>query len=275
MKNILVPVDFSEKSNQAVEVAVNLATKNNAKVFLLHCVELPTKYVLHSTTEFPEVSFFLDIAKKNIEELLTKITQSHPDISITPIVETYTITDAVKDLIEKELIDFIIMGSTGATGAKEIFLGSNAEKVVRYAQIPVLVIKNSLNINNLKRIVFACDFSQKYQNAIQKAIDFADFVGAKIDFVYINTPYQFRTTREIKKLMTDFANSHPQINSHSLHMYNDLRIEDGIINFSEDFSSDLICTFPIKQSNLAHFFNGSISEDIVNHSDKSVLTIKL
>ena len=100
MKNILVPVDFSEKSNQAIEVAVNLATKNNAKVFLLHCVELPTKYVLHSTTEFPEVSFFLDIAKKNIEELLTKITQSHPDISITPIVETYTITDAVKDLIE-------------------------------------------------------------------------------------------------------------------------------------------------------------------------------
>ena len=58
-------------------------------------------------------------------------------------------------------------------------------------------------------------------------------------------------------------------------MYSDFSIEEGIIHFTEDHQSDLICMFPTKQSALMHIFNGSISEDIVNHSEKPVLTIKL
>jgi uspA domain protein len=58
-------------------------------------------------------------------------------------------------------------------------------------------------------------------------------------------------------------------------MYSDFSIEEGIIHFTEDHQSDLICMFPAKQSALMHIFNGSISEDIVNHSEKPVLTIKL
>ena len=196
-------------------------------------------------------------------------------ISVIPVLETNSIADSVENLIEKGFTDLIVMGSTGATGAKEIFIGSNAEKVVRSSSVPVLVIKDKTDIKTLKKIVFACDFSQKYENAFEKAIEFAKMIGAKIDFVYINTPYAFRTTREIKDFMEDFATNHKEIRLHNTHSYNDFRIEDGIINFAEDHQSDLICMFPIRRSGIAHFFNGSISEDIVNHSDKPVLTIKL
>lgn len=273
MNNILVPVDFSEKSIQALDVAVQLAKANKAKITLLHCVELPVRYTTRSSSELPEALFFIKTAQKKLAEVSEQVTSK--SVSVIPVLETNSIADSVENLIEKGFIDLIVMGSTGATGAKEIFIGSNAEKVVRSASVPVLVIKDKTDIKTLKKIVFACDFSQKYENAFQKAVEFARMIAAKIDFVYINTPYAFRTSREIKEFMDEFASNHKEIRSHNTHWYNDYRIEDGIINFAEDHQSDLICMFPIRRSGIAHFFNGSISEDIVNHSDKPVLTIKL
>ena len=127
----------------------------------------------------------------------------------------------------------------------------------------------------MKKLTFACDFSQKYIDAFQKAVAFANVLDAKIDFVYINTPYHFNSSREIKVLIDNFSKEHKEILSHNIHMYSDFSIEEGIIHFTEDHQSDLICMFPTKQSALMHIFNGSISEDIVNHSEKPVLTIKL
>ena len=273
MKNILVPVDFSEHSNYAVEVAVDLAKKNGATILLLHCVELPRRFVTESTSALPEELFFMREAGLNVKKLSEELKEK--GLTVKTVVETTALTYAVKNLLESESVDFIVMGSTGATGSKELFLGSNAEKIVRTSSVPVLVIKDKTDISNVKKLIFACDFSQKYVEAFQKAVAFANILDAKIDFVYINTPYHFNSSREIKVLIDNFSKEHKEILSHNIHMYSDFSIEEGIIHFTEDHQSDLICMFPTKQSALMHIFNGSISEDIVNHSEKPVLTIKL
>lgn len=273
MKKILVPVDFSEKSNQALEVAVQTAKKNNAVLYVLHCVELPVRYTTRSTSELPEALFFIKLAENNIHELVQRI--ANQGVNIVPVLETNNISDSVQEIVEKENIDLIIMGSTGATGAKEIFIGSNAEKVIRTAQIPVLVIKDELNVDSIQNIVFACDFSQKYDNALKKALDFANLFEAKINLVYVNTPYQFRSSRETQKMIDKFKTKHKNLNNHEIFIYNDFRIEDGLSNFSQDHNSDMICVFPQKKNFLTSMFNGSVSEDLVNHSDKPILSIKL
>ena len=273
MKNILVPVDFSDQSNYAVEVAIDLAKKNNATLLLLHCVELPVRFVTESTSLFPEELYFMRNASLNMKNLSEKVISQ--GVSVKTKVETTSLVNTIKNLLEEESADFIVMGSTGATGSKELFIGSNAEKIVRTSPIPVLVIKDKTDISQVKKIVFACDFSKKYAEAFLKATSFAKLIDAKIDFVYINTPYHFLSSREIKMLINDFSEEHSEILSHNIHMYSDFCIEEGIIHFAEDYQSDLICMFPAKQSALMHIFNGSISEDIVNHSEKPVLTIKL
>ena len=68
MKNILVPIDFSEHSNYAVEVAVDLAKKNGATILLLHCVELPRRFVTESTSALPEELFFMREAGLNVKQ---------------------------------------------------------------------------------------------------------------------------------------------------------------------------------------------------------------
>ncbi len=273
MKKLLVPVDFSAKSDEALDVAVQLAKKNNAKIFLLHCVELPVRYVTRSSSELPEALYFIKLAQQNITSYAEKLAQQ--GVSVVPLLETISIADSVENIIEREGIDFIVMGSTGASGAKEVFMGSNAEKVVRTSQVPVFIVKGKTDVSKIKKMVFACDFSQKYEKAFEKAVELARMLRAKIDFVYINTPYAFRTTPEINQLMDDFAHKHREMRSHNTHLYNDFRIEDGIFNFAKDHNADLICMFPARRSGIAHFFSGSVSEDIVNHSEKPVLTIRI
>ena len=152
MKNILVPVDFSDQSNYAVEVAIDLAKKNNATLLLLHCVELPVRFVTESTSLFPEELYFMRNASLNMKNLSEKVISQ--GVSVKTKVETTSLVNTIKNLLEEESADFIVMGSTGATGSKELFIGSNAEKIVRTSPIPVLVIKDKTDISQVKKIVF-------------------------------------------------------------------------------------------------------------------------
>lgn len=273
MKKILVPVDFSEKSQQALDVAVQTAKKKNAKLYVLHCVELPVRYTTAANTELPEALYFIRLAQKNLTDLCQNLAVQ--GVNVVPILETNSIVDSVDDAIKKEKIDFIVMGSAGASGMKEVLIGSNAEKVVRSASVPVLVVKEKTDVDQIKQLVFACDFSQKYQKAIDKALDFSDLFDAKINFVYINTPYEFLPTYKTTELIQAFKNKNQRAAQHDFFTYNDMRIEDGIMNFTKEKNADLICMFPAKRSLLTSLFNTSISEDIVNHSEKPVLTFKL
>ena len=253
MKNILVTTDFSEKSIASLHVAIGLAKQHKAKIYLLHAIELPVRLMTNSQASVPETLYFLRLTKQRFEELHKEL---DTDVEIIDLVETSSLPDAVNEVVEKHKIDLVFMGSNGASGAKELFIGSNAEKVVRSAAVPVLVIKNPHEKLKIKQMMFGCDFSKRFLKPFEKAVKLAKLFNAKIDLVYVNTPYQFLTTAEINKRMHEF-------------------LETGILNFVKEHKVDLICMFPNGRKGIAHFFNGSISSDLVNHSDTPVLTIKL
>lgn len=184
--------------------------------------------------------------------------------------------EAVDEVVKKHNIDLVFMGSNGASGAKELFIGSNAEKVIRSATVPVLVIKNPNEKLKIKHIMFGCDFSKRFLKPFEKALKLAKLFGAKVDLVYVNTPYQFLTTHEINHRMQEFLKEAEHSKQRfETHVYNDIRVETGILNYVKENKIDLICMFPNGRKGIAHFFNGSISSDLVNHSNTPVLTIKL
>ncbi|ATA92267.1 universal stress protein UspA [Capnocytophaga canimorsus] len=273
MKNILVTTDFSEKSNASLRVAISLAKKHNAKVFILHVVDLPMRLATQSQIAIPEAMYFLNLSKQRFAELMKDLDSE--GVEIRDIVETNVLAASVEEAIKKHHIDLVIMGSNGASGLKEIFVGSNAEKVVRNASVPVLVIKDPEEKLEVKRIVFACDFSEKFIRPFEKAIEFSKLFDAQIDLVFVNTPYQFLTTYEINERIAKFLAANESFKNYKVHVYNDIRIETGILNFVAENDIDLVCMFPSGRKGIAHFFNGSISGDLVNHATKPVLTIKL
>ncbi len=139
LKKILVPVDFSDCSNKALQYAIPFAKQFNAKLILLYVVQpyLPVP-------EFPMVDVepvlrqIRETGKKELEKLQRTVGNKIPlEIALregTPYLE---IINAVKELG----IDLIILSTHGRTGLAHIFIGSTAERVVRHAGCPVLVVR--------------------------------------------------------------------------------------------------------------------------------------
>ena len=274
MKRILVPTDFSNDAANALQVASEMAKKNNYEIFLLHLLELPHQVndAVTGGKSIPEVMLFIQKAKERLQEL-----QEQPflnGISIQASIQFEKTFTGIISFSKANEIDLIVMGSHGNSSVAEMIIGSNTEKVVRLSEIPVLVIKKNIPNFTFTNFVFASDFSEECKKPFQKMLDFTKIFDADLSLVMICTPNSFKSTKEAKSILNKFTHSF-EIGKYTTHIYNDNNIESGIINFSSSINADLIGLCTHGRTGFAHFFNGSITEDLVNHTIKPVLTFKI
>ena len=196
------------------------------------------------------------------------------DLVIHEHFEFHEIFKGVFHVCKKQHIDLVIMGSNGANGLKEILIGSNTEKVVRTSETPVLVIKNEHKIFKTKQFVFASDFHLESIKPFEKAIAFANIFSSKLHLLMVNTPNHFITSSEAQNRIQSFINNIKMTN-YTVNIYNDVTIETGIMNFSQSIKADVIGMSTHGRQGISHFFNGSISEDLVNHAKRPVITFKI
>ena len=281
MKRILVPTDFSEHAENALKVAAQIARKNGSEIYLLHLLELPghisddgigESNAVGRTTGVPEVMFFMEKTRERFDEVMNE-----PFLQGITVVEAIQFEKTFEGIIKHSKhhnIDLIVMGSHGASGFKEMFIGSNTEKVVRTSDVPVLVIKKDEGDFSPKKFVFASDFSKEIKKPFAKVVDFANAFDMELDLVFINTPNNFKSSHAALQAMHEFAAAF-NINNMQTHIYNDVNVEKGILHFANNVDADLIGMCTHGRHGLAHFFNGSISEDLVNHSIKPVVTFRI
>ena len=274
MKRILVPVDFSQYSVEALKVAAQIARKNNFEIILLHLLELPHQVSddFGNGNSIPEIIYFKNKAIEKLEELMDSVFLQ--GIEVFESVEFKKVDEGIIDASTKNNADLIVMGSHGTSGFNELLVGSNTEKIVRYSKVPVLVIKKGVKEFNANHFVFASDFSKESRKPFRKMLEFAKLFDSKLFLVTICTPASFKTTFATEKNMENFI-AHFEIENYSKHIYNDTNIESGIVNFANSVNADLIGMCTNGRTGLAHFYNGSISEDLVNHALKPVITFKI
>ncbi len=278
MKKILVPVDFSIHSENALEVAASIAKKQNAEIIALHMMGLSDAVVTRNQSrEVFEAMYYMRLAETRFAELLDK--EYLKGITVTDAVHNYTIFSEINDVAKEMGVDLIVMGSHGTTGLKEVFVGSNTEKVVRTSEIPVLVIKHQTTDFNPKLGVFACDFLENSVGPYKRAQKMFDILGIKMQMLYVNLAGDFRSTREIEKRILSFLESagepNPLENLNQVAQYSEYSVEAGIFGYSQVSNADIIALPTQGRQGLAHFFSGSIGEDVVNHSDLPVMTFKV
>jgi len=277
MKKIIVPVDFSEYSEYALETAAMLAQKNDAEILALHMMEMSD--VVLTRTEFDmhvDTVFYLKMAEKKFDDFLDR--DYLKGIEITPIVKHFKVFKEVDDLASEYGADLIVMGSHGASGVKEFIIGSNTEKVVRHSSIPVLVIKHNPILTDFENAVFACDFSDDAVKPYINACRLFKKMGTKLHLVYVNLPNEsFRSTMEMEAKVMKFLKKAENCldNLENVKYFSDYTIEQGILNYANIIGADLIALATHGRTGLAHFFEGSISEDIANHSVLPVMTFKI
>jgi len=277
MKKIIVPIDFSEYSEYALRTAAKLAKKNKAEILALHMLEMSDALLTKSDTQQQQKAiFFLKLVEQRFTTFLDK--PYLKDITVIPIIKHFKVFSEVNDVAKENDVDLIVMGSHGSSGFKEFFIGSNTERVVRNADIPVLVVKNDITTIDFGTVVFATNFDEENVRPYLNASKMFNVLGTKLILLYVNLPNEhFRSSVEIEKQIAEFL----LVADGNLDRIDDVAyqadysVEQGVINYSNKVGADLIAIPTHGRKGVSHFFTGSIGEDIANHSSLPVITFKI
>lgn len=272
MKNILVPTDFSDCAYAAIQTAADIARKHDSKIRLLHVYERP-------------IYGFVDMAVDHEQnrKLKAEIQDKFEKLMADPVLKGInTATSLAWDKPVWEAVneedfrdhDLVVMGTHGASGFKELFIGSNAEKVVRSSLIPVLTINQYKKPFNPDTLVFASNFFREVESAFAVVDKVRKAFNTKVKLLKINTPGNFEATWYSEKVMNEFAEG-VGLENYSTHIYNDENVEKGILNFCKSNEPDVIAIATHGRTGLLHLINGSIAESVVNHYEMPVLSIRL
>lgn len=274
MKKILVPTDFSLEAENALKVASQIARRHGSEIYLLHMLEIPLQEIdtVNSQADVPEVMFFMRMAHQKFADILNS--EHLKGLTVHEIVKPDGSFNGISEICKEHDITMITMGSHGASGIKEMFVGSNAEKAVRNSEVPVLVIKNDHEDFSIDDIVFASDFKNDNKETYRQATEFATAFGAQLHLLMVNTASNFTTTKNANDRINEFIEDY-SFKNFTITVYNDESVEKGVLNFSRQIDADLIGISTHGRQGIAHFFNGSISEDLVNHANRPVITFKI
>lgn len=273
MKKILVPVDFSEHSEYALQVASQIAKQHDAGIIILHMLGLSEFVQANSEEEEEkEAKYYMNLAKEKIMDFTDK--EYLADIPVEAIIQNYKIFDEVDEVAKEHHCDLVVMGSHGASGLSHLFVGSNTEKVVRTSEVPVLVIKRPHENFKIQKIAFACDLQPENTAAYEKVMAFAKLFSAKLETVYVNTSgANYMGYADIEKKIANFTKALGE--DVPIRVYNHHSVEKGIFNFCLEQKIDLLAITTHGKKGLAHFFSGSTAENVSNHAKIPVLTLKV
>jgi len=264
MKKILLPTDFSEIAEYALEYAAFFAKRTNGTLHIVSVIKSKNEKIRAIT-----------------QEKLNELTEKSYLKNIK--IETHIKTgDSIKSSIvncAKEIdVDLIIMGSNGASLFGEIMLGSNTEKVIRKTNYSVLTIKHQMISLKLGSIAFASDFSTPKNKAFHVVRDLAKLFNSTIHLLKINTPNHFEPTRLSLQKMDAFIKEQKLDElecKYKVALYSDSNEELGILNFCIENNMDMISIGTTGKKAVWKLLNDSTSQSLVNHSFRPVLTIKL
>ncbi len=287
MKTIIVPTDFSKQAGYALDFASEVAVREGTAITLLHVVEyskketvfledssLTTMATLPAETDEEDI-FYIELYKKRKREMEELINDpKYNGVDLKPKIVLGTPYHAIGEEIAAIDADLIVMGTTGISDWEESLIGSTAERVVRNASCPVLTLRDPLHVNNVKNIVYASDFHKLSGSHIPIIEEMQRFFGAKIHFLYINSPNYFKNEKEIRDTISSFA-KHNGFDDYEIHIYSHRHREEGIIEFAEDHRMDMIMMATHGRSGLSRLFEHSIAEEVVNYSKKPVVTFNL
>ena len=237
INKILAPTDFTEYGSAAVETAASFARAFNAKLVLLHVVDIPSYSSILFDENLKPDQMAHDLA---IEQL--KLIQNDPlmqELDVEICVEAGKIFHCIVQKAVETNTDLIVMGAHGLSGFEHLVLGTNARRVIHLSSVPVLTVKEPIDIEKVRNIAFASNFNQEYAYSFPSMYQYIEMFKTRVNLVKVITPKDFDTTAFSKKTIDDFASS-LNLSEYHTHIVNDDSIEEGLSWFCEQEKIDLL-----------------------------------
>jgi nucleotide-binding universal stress UspA family protein len=281
LKKILVPTDFSPHSLSALHYAAAMAKHSDAEVILLHVIE---NYA--DNTALSQVINVTEAIKKAINDKLVEIKNNNMDLWGIPIsvrLVNGKIHKVIIDMVEKEGVDLIVMGTHGSSGIDNFgkyILGSNAYRIVRVANCPVITVREALEKKEggvkFGKIVLPLDTTKETQDKVVSAIKIAKVFKATIHLLSISTRFD-EATRSYEKLGKQLKAVAKQIEQEGVAVETKIirneNITKAVIDYAEEIDADLIIIMTREESQLIEVTMGSNARKVIEQSNIPVLSI--
>ncbi|MDR2927722.1 MAG: universal stress protein [Cytophagaceae bacterium] len=186
MKRILVPVDFSEDSVHAIDIAVDIANQLQANLRLMH-VRTNRRYYPEFAQNNPDL-LLADLDTKYLESLLARASKKYsvPNREIDFKIREGNVVKEITNQAYYEDSTLIVVGTHGVSGFEDRWVGSNAYRLVAHAPCPVLTVRKEMVLPEEKKILLPIDHSRITRRIVPMAAGFAQIMGAKIILAGIN-----------------------------------------------------------------------------------------
>lgn len=274
MKKILFPTDFSEVSKNAFIYALKLADAINAEIITLHVYELDSpayldvSIYLQDIYEYEELHDFENY--KDEIPVLRSIAEAnhlaHVKIS-NVLIQGYLVSEVVK-LCKKENIDFIVMGTKGATHFREVFLGTVATKIMNEVNTTVLAIPEKCVYAPIDKIVFNTRYSMRDIDPLKKIVALANVFQAHVDCLHIKPPHSVYAD----DFVVDFKNVFKEADI-AYHSVMGTDIEGEILNFIEKNKVNMVAIHERHRGFFEKIFQVSLSKKLTYHINIPILSV--
>lgn len=274
MKKILFPTDFSEVSNNAFVYALHLAESLQAELIALHVYELPVLNMGGVPATIKEV--YDSIELENFENFKDQIPFLHAiaekhnlgHIKWSNVLKHGDLLWAINDMTKEEGIDYVVMGTKGATGLKETFMGSTTGSVITDCKAIIIGIPDVAKFKGINTITFTTRFRDKDIKALQKIVELAKAFNAKVQCLYIKSSKSDVNHSVIDDWKIIFQNENV-----TFHIIENNQVKSAILEFLESNQSDMLAMLNYKKGFFEELFHQSLTQKLSYHIAIPILAL--
>jgi nucleotide-binding universal stress UspA family protein len=276
MKKILLPTDFSENSWNAISYALNLFKNETCTFYLLNAytpVIYHVEYVLVNPAQYGLGDAVRENALKQLDIFKDRMTKTfkNPKHTIETIAAFNTLVSEVKELVTKKKIDYVIMGTKGATGATEVLFGSNTVHVFKNLDCPILAVPAGFSFETPHEILFPTDYEIDYKDHhLKPLIDITSLFNTRVNILNVSYGYDLSEDQEAHKNILQKSFEHV---AHLFHSVSNKDVAEAITEFQLKSRVNLLVMINNKHSFFENLFFKSTINQIGFHLNIPFLVI--
>jgi nucleotide-binding universal stress UspA family protein len=276
MENILVPIDFSEVSQNALNYAIRLAEPLKCKIILFHDI-----YPVQTATDVGEYvyPYNLDtetkhVLNKKMDDLIEYVKSQN--VSVDKIIHKGILTDDISGIVKNRKIDLIITGTGGTEGFDAFFFGTNSEHIFENVSCPVLILPDTTHFKGIKKIMYATDFQYGDIHEIENISRLAKVFNAQIIVTHVNSDTEkFVSEEESMNWLVEIASSQITYKNIIYKLISNKNVVEALGNSVKELDIDLLCMSTVKKNFFKKLFKKSNTKEMAFHATVPLMAIHL
>jgi len=276
VKNILTPTDFSETALLAIEHSAFMARLSKATLHLLHVIKISEfTYTINNPAALGnDIQDIENFSLQKLNEIAEQLKVKYA-ININTSISKGNPAEEIEVAVNNYKIDLVIMGTHGASGFNEYFIGSNAHKTIKRCHCPVITVQVDSKKLGFHDIVLPVENTYHSLEKVNKTVDLAKLYAAKIHLLGVQHNQEETAIKQFDLMLENVEKviKHAGL-SHDKTIVNGDNLAEQTLKFAENAGADLIVVLTDHESELNDSILGALAKQMVNHSKIPVMSIK-